>query len=199
MTIAHRLVHGAPRMVSILLFDDVEVLDFAGPYEVFRLASTNERPLCHVRTHAATGLVTCSGGLRVHRDAALGDALGADLIVVPGGPGARTKNGNREVIDLVRRARGKTAIASICTGSFLLARAGVLDNGPATTHPVRFTEFSEEFPQIQLRAAKIVDNGDVITAGGISSGIDLGLYIVERWFGTVVRRGVATRLDGPWS
>jgi transcriptional regulator GlxA family with amidase domain len=186
------------RSVAIVVFDGVEVLDFAGPYEVCSLAARDGRLLCRVRTHAATPTITCMGGLRVQRDAPLSDALDADAIIVPGGPGARKGNANQPVIDLIQRAMERTLIASVCTGSFLLARAGVLGRGPATTHPLRFDEFRAEFPHIELVEQKIVDRGEIISAGGISSGIDLALYIVERWFGSPVRRDVATRLDGPW-
>ena len=188
------------RDVLLLLFDDVEVLDFAGPYEVFSLVETDDaRPLCRIRTVAATAVVSCKGGLRVRVDRDLDDAPPADALIVPGGPGARDKERSRPLVEfLVERARTIPLIASVCTGSFLLARSGLLDGGPATTHSRRFQEFATEFPHLRLQASKIVDRGHIITAGGVSSGIDLALHIVKRWFGVAQRNAVARRLEGPW-
>jgi putative intracellular protease/amidase/ribosomal protein S18 acetylase RimI-like enzyme len=189
------------RRVLILMFDRVEVLDFAGPHEVFSLATgkSGER-LCSVETVGVRSQVTCTGGLTVSVDFGLAECPAADLLVVPGGPGARIPDpGHSELVSFLTVAPQKfPLITSVCTGSFLLARAGLLAGLSATTHPDRMDEFRAEFPRISLQSDKIVDHPALITAGGISSGIDLALHVLERWFGCDCRAEVARRLDGAW-
>jgi putative intracellular protease/amidase/GNAT superfamily N-acetyltransferase len=192
---------GASRRVLILMFDRVEVLDFAGPYEVFSLATDRSgKNLCSVQTIGTAPEVTCVGGLKVKVDSTIAELPAADLLIVPGGPGARIPGkGHEEIISFLSSSQPRIPlIASVCTGSFLLARAGLLAGRDATTHPDRVGEFRKEFATISLRGDKIVDRGSLITSGGISSGIDLALYILEKWFGGDCRADVAHRLDGPW-
>lgn len=188
------------RDVLILLFNGVDVLDFAGPYEVFSLVESEDgRPLCRVRTAAPTAVIECRGGLRVSADYVLDNVPRSDVLVVPGGPGARTRVASDAIVNFLQKAAPEAPlIASVCTGAFVLARARLLGQGPATTHSRRFAEFSAEFPEVRLERKKIVEAGKVITAAGISSGIDLALHIVKRWFGVSQRDAVAQRLEGPW-
>ncbi len=191
----------SPRRVLILMFDRVEVLDFAGPYEVFSLATDGSgNRLCSVETVGSTPEISCIGGLKVKVDYSIADAPAAGLLIVPGGPGARIPgDGYQEIVSFLSSSRLRIPlVASVCTGSFLLARAGLLDGLDATTHPDRAADFRRAFPTVNLVADKIVDGGSLITSGGISSGIDLGLYILEKWFGPECRADVARRLDGPW-
>lgn len=103
------------------------------------------------------------------------------------------------LLEFLRRVRTETKlIASVCTGSFLLARAGLLSGKRATTHTQRLDQFAKEFPEVNVERAKIVDEGDIITAAGVSSGIDLALFLLERWFGPDARAREARRLEGPW-
>ncbi|MBI3466926.1 MAG: DJ-1/PfpI family protein [Planctomycetes bacterium] len=188
-------------VVALLLFDDVEVLDFAGPYEVFAGArDLAAAPLARVFTVAERGEARCHGGLRVIADATFQTCPAFDALVVPGGPGARERrDGQTALIEFIQ-ARKPTAklIGSVCTGVFLLGRAGLLKGRRATTHSNRLELFAKEFPDANVVAEKLVDEGDVITAGGISSGIDLALYLLDRWFGRTARDREARRLDGPW-
>jgi transcriptional regulator GlxA family with amidase domain len=188
------------RDVLFLLFNGVDVLDFAGPYEVFSLVESEDgRSLCRIRTAAPTAVVQCRGGLRVGADYVLDNAPSADALIVPGGPSARAQEASGAIVEFLQEAAAEAPlVASVCTGAFVLARAGLLGQGPATTHSLRFAEFSAEFPDVRLEPKKIVDTGKVITAAGISSGIDLALHIVKRWFGVSQRNAVAHRLEGPW-
>ena len=188
--------------VGILLFDEVEVLDFAGPYEVFSEAA-DERgaKYCSVVTVALEREVCCRGGLGVRAQATVAECPPLDLLVVPGGPGTRA--GGAPLDELAaflrqQRARGAT-LASVCTGAFLLARAGLLDGRSATTHHRWLERLSAAYPAVRVLTQKVVDEGDVITAGGITSGIDLSLYLLERWFGPEARAREARRLEGPWT
>lgn len=189
-------------VAGILLFDDVEVLDFAGPYEVLVAARPSEaNPYFDVVTVAELLDLTCWGGLKVTADHTFATCPKLDILVVPGGPGARLNlpDLQRAPIEFIRQRRGELdALASVCTGSFVLGRAGMLDGVRATTHTLRIDLFRGEFPAIDVVHEKIVDLGSIITAGGVSSGIDLALHLLERCFGTDARRREAARLDGPW-
>src|SRR2546427_10850919 len=169
-----RFKHKRP-IIAMLLFDGVEVLDFAGPYEVFAGARDESgEPYTKVFTAAAQPEVRCHGGLRGMPDASFQKCPDFDVLVVPGGPGAREKRETQQpILQFIRQQKGKSKqIASVCTGSFLLARAGLLDGRRATTHSNRLEQFANEFAAVRVEKAKIIDEHDVITAGGVSSGID---------------------------
>jgi len=185
---------------AVLLFDHVEVLDFAGPFEVLSCAEDEKgAPLFDCRLLAAEPWVNCRGGLLVQSQGDLAEALECGLVVAPGGPGARTAHGQPAVQEACRdAAKAGAVVASVCTGSFLLARAGLLDGKTATTHAFRLKEFGERFPLVKAVDQKVVDQGDILTAGGVASGIDLCLHLLERFFGPEARKREARRLQGPW-
>jgi transcriptional regulator GlxA family with amidase domain len=190
-------------LVGILLYDDVEVLDFAGPYEVLSATSAPDGvPYARVLTLASRPEVRCRGGLRVVVDATLEGCPPLDALVVPGGPGADdpTDEQAEHLLPFLRARRPTTTtIASVCTGAFLLARAGLLAGRRATTHSEALGALRAEFPELDVVAAKVVDEGDLLTAAGVSSGIDLALHLLERWHGPVARARAARGLDGSWS
>ncbi|MGE0058935.1 MAG: DJ-1/PfpI family protein [Dehalococcoidia bacterium] len=189
-------------LAGIMLFDDVEVLDFAGPYEVLVAARRSEQdPYFEVVTIAERREVTCWGGLQVIADHTFQTCPELDFLIVPGGPGAREKRPEVQAAPIAflgERLEELGALASVCTGAFLLGRAGILDGRRATTHPRRLELFRSEFPHVDLVQEKVVDLGALITAGGVSSGIDLALHLLGREFGPEARANEATRLDGPW-
>ncbi len=193
---------GPRPLVGILLFDDVEVLDFAGPYEV--CSGTRDpagNPYVNVVTVGPAPEVHCRGGLRVRPDHGFDDCPPLDALVVPGGPGAddRTPLQDALILPFLRqRAESTATVASVCTGAFLLGRAGLLDGRHATTHTAALGALRREFPDVEVVAEKVVDEGSVLTAAGVSSGIDLALHLFERWFGPEARARAATGLDGPW-
>jgi transcriptional regulator GlxA family with amidase domain len=186
--------------VGILLYPDVEVLDFAGPYEV--LACSRDIHSGHrfnVKTIAPEPEITCFGGLRVSADLTFEAQPELDIFLVPGGPGAREPYNPQILNDFIReQAQRSKLVASVCTGTFLLARAGLLDGKVVTTHPRRMEAFRHEFPEVRVIEKKIVEQGDIVTAGGVSSGIDLALLLLERYCGDKARNREAIRLDGPW-
>jgi len=190
-------------LVGILLFDDVEVLDFAGPYEVCS-GTLDEagRPYVAVVTVGTGPEVRCRGGLRVRPDHTPADCPALDALIVPGGPSAddRTPVQDSLILPFLReRAATTTTIASVCTGAFLLARAGLLDGRGATTNTGALEALRREFPTLDVLDAKVVDEGAILTSSGVSSGIDLMLHLFERWFGAEVRGRAARALEGPWS
>lgn len=186
--------------VGILLFDDVEVLDFAGPYEVFAGARDAEgQPYFRPVTLAEKPEVRCVGGLRVLVDATLDACPHLEMLIVPGGPGAREMTEQDRAVNFVREQASRVSlVASVCTGSFILARAGLLDGRSATTHSARLAAFQAAFPRVNAVAGKIVEDGNVTTAAGVSSGIDLALYLLGRRFGPEARAREAKMLEGPW-
>lgn len=199
---AHVADHPKP-LVGILLFDDVEVLDFAGPYEVCSgTLDENGATYTTVVTVGTAEQVRCRGGLRVSVDHTLDECPPLDALIVPGGPSAddRTPEQDRSILPFLReRAPTTETVASVCTGAFLLARAGLLEGRQATTNTGALEALRREFPELDVVDAKVVDEGAILTASGVSSGIDLMLHLFERWFGPEARRRAARGLDGPWT
>ena len=179
-----------PRRVGIVIFNDVEDLDFVGPLEVFGTAAelfpeAFARPLT-VAKHADPPVRT-HYGLQVVPHASLATAPPFDLLIVPGGQGTRHPSviGDPGLLDwLARAAREAEMAASVCTGAFLLAAAGVLRDQPATTHELSLARLAETHPDLEVRRdVRWADEGSVITSGGVSAGIDMSLHLVRRVLG----------------
>lgn len=197
-----------PMAVGILIFDGVEVLDFAGPYEVFsrtRLTPgiesrrTDESAPFRVFTVAARAdPVVATGGLRVLPDFTLGSAPRIDILVVPGGFGTRPMLGDQPMLDWVRRAAAEAVrVTSVCTGSLVLARAGLLEGRRATTHWGALATLAEIDPTIRVdAAARVVEDG-VVTSAGVSAGIDMAFAVVEALHGRGVADETAHYMDYP--
>ncbi|MCA9130182.1 MAG: DJ-1/PfpI family protein [Planctomycetales bacterium] len=184
--------------VAILIFDDIEILDFCGPYEVFSVANRDAKyQLFNVYTVAKTNFITARGGLTVRRHFGLSDSPQADLLLVPGGVGVRALLDDSSVIEWVAR---QSAVArhtvSVCTGALLLGRCGLLDGRPVTTHHRCFDELSRIAPRAQIRKnCRFVDDGRLMTSAGISAGIDMSLHIVGRLVGPEIAAEVAGRME----
>jgi len=203
------MAEGALREVGILIFDGVEVLDFCGPFEVFSVARRlgehgDEQKLFNVRTIAeARRTVRCTGGLLVEPHLAIddGDAdTHFDILVVPGGQGTRRERLNGPLLDWIAAQDRRTELTtSVCTGAFLLAERGILDGKAATTHWASVEWMREQYPQIAMRAdTRYVDEGRVVTAAGISAGIDMSLHVVARLHGDEAARFTARRMEYEW-
>jgi transcriptional regulator GlxA family with amidase domain len=185
--------------VAFAVFPGAEELDLVGPWEALALARDyGERELDLYTAAITREPVRLRGGLRVVPDHAFGSEPAADAIVVPGGPGTRDEAAWKPVVAWVAARRATPLLASVCTGSFVLARAGVLDGRAATTHYARLRELREQHPAVHVvDDRRVVDEGDVITAGGVTSGIDLGLHLVARWFGDELAARVAEVMEYP--
>ena len=191
------------RRVAILLFDDVEVLDFAGPFEVFGVArSSSGEPAFDVTTVAlASGAVTARNGLRVlpgFTPASLGHA---DILVIPGGYGTRREMKRAAVLDYIQSAsRSAELTLSVCTGALLLGAAGLLDGRAATTHWAAIGELEAlDSGALILPAARVVDNGLLVVCAGVSAGIDGALHVVERLLGRAQAVAAAREMDYDWT
>ena len=188
---------------AVLLFEGFEELDALGPYDVLRTASDEGAPLDSV-TQVTVGpaeLVTASKGTRVTPHGRLDAAEPPDYLVVPGGgwvaradTGARAAAERGVVPEAIANCHATgTTVASVCTGAMLLARAGLLEGRPAVTHGSATTDL--EATDARVVDARVVDDGDVLTAGGVTAGIDLALWLVEREWGETVADAVEKTLE----
>lgn len=177
--------------VGILLFDQVEILDFTGPYEVFGLAvhdryKPTERSLFNVTTISESGsLITTMSNLKVTPDYSLAIAPAYDLLVIPGGPGVRKALLNEALVNWVRARSDDTPwITSVCTGALLLAQAGLLDGKKATTHIDSIERMRTQYPAIDvIDGVKYVDEDRIVTSAGVANGMHMSLHMVDRLAG----------------
>jgi len=192
--------------VGILIFDDVEVLDFCGPFEVFSVARpvgehSDEHKLFTVVTIAGEDrIITCRGGLLVKPHATIENHLPLDILVIPGGQGTRRERHNQRLLDWIAAQDQCTNLTtSVCTGAFLLAESGLLNNHRATTHWNSVEWMRSTYPMIEILAdVRVVDEGHIITSAGISAGIDMSLRVVPRLYGMDVAAWTARRMEYDW-
>ncbi len=183
---------------EILIYDHFEELDAIGPYEVLAKAGFEPRMVTaahSTRVEAANGLVVVPHGRLSDR---------VDLLVVPGGPWtkrrargtwAEVQRGALAPVIAARHAGGAT-VASVCTGVFLLAAGGLLDGRPATTHWEDLDDLEQTAANV-IRDARVVDDGDIVTAAGVASGIDMALWLTEKRFGPEIAERTARAIEHP--
>jgi transcriptional regulator GlxA family with amidase domain len=196
-----------PRTVGILIFDDVEVLDFAGPFEVFASArptdpaSGLERLFQPLIVAEAQRTITCRGGLLVQPHHTLADHPPLDIIVIPGGQGTRRERLNAPVLDWIVAQNQRTEVTtSVCTGAFLLAERGLLDGLRATTHWGSVSWMREQDPAVRMvDDERFVDEGHIVTSAGVSAGIDMALHVVARLHGEPTAAATARSMEYAWT
>jgi transcriptional regulator GlxA family with amidase domain len=192
------------RQVGVLLFPEVELLDYCGPLEVFTVAARLlERPIpsLHVFTIAEReGPLKTRAGSRVLPDYTLESHPRIDILVVPGGWGTRREVDNAQLISWIGGVMATAQItASVCTGVFLLARTGRLGRREVTTHWASLDRLATDFPELIVASGvRWVDTGDVVTSAGISAGIDMSLHLVARLFGDDLARRTARQMEYEW-
>jgi transcriptional regulator GlxA family with amidase domain len=191
------------RTLAILIFDDVEVLDFCGPFEVFSVANRfASAPAFNVLTVAEKSkAVITRGGMSVNPHSSIADLPRPEMFLIPGGQGTRSQMHNLALIDWIKNA-SETAemILSVCTGALLLGKAGLLDGLETTTHHSAFDLLRQTAPKATCRTdQRYVDNGRVICSAGIAAGIDMSLYVVERLLGQEVAAQTARQMEYPWA
>jgi transcriptional regulator GlxA family with amidase domain len=190
------------RNLAILIFEDVEVLDFCGPFEVFSVANAfTDPPAFHVFTVAERpGPVLTRGGLSVNPLHRLADCPRPDLLLVPGGQGTRREMNNAVLTDWIKaRSQEAELVLSVCTGALLLAKAGLLDGLEATTHHGAIDLLRQTAPKATVHAdRRFVDNGRVVCSAGIAAGIDMSLHVVARLLGPEVAEKTARQMEYPW-
>lgn len=196
----------SPTTVGILIFEDVEVLDFCGPYEAFSVTTplgeqSDESKLFKVHVIAETSdIVHCRNGLRVQPDHPIANHPPLDIILIPGGRGTRTQISNQPVLDWVaEQAANVSLTTSVCTGAFLLAATGLLDGKSATTHWGSIDWLRDNYPSITVRDdQRWVDEGNIVTSAGVSAGIDMSLHVIERLHGRPVAVQTARHMEYDW-
>jgi transcriptional regulator GlxA family with amidase domain len=195
------------RTVGIYVFDGMEVLDFAGPFEVFASAThvqsrlhPGSEPAFQIVTIAGRpGTVEAHGGLVIQPGCDISRHPHVDILIVPGGK-VSAETCREEVISWVREtARGASIAASVCSGAFFLARAGLLDGRSATTHWADVDDLARDHPRVSVqRDKRWVDLGEIVTSAGVSAGIDMSLHLVCRLLGTELAEQTARNMEYQW-
>lgn len=187
------------KTVAILVFDEVEVLDFAGPFEVFAVADElRSHSVFNVVTVAPrTGVVRARNGLNIVPHYDLDACPPSHVLVVPGGFGTRALLGNPVVVEWIRRrAHAAEATMSVCTGALLLAKAGLLDGLRVTTHHEAVDALRSLAPNATVDPSeRFHDNGRILTSAGISAGIDCSLHLVGRLLGKAASSETAAYME----
>jgi len=181
------------RAVAFLAFPRLTLLDLIGPYDALRRVRSHGRDLA-IELFGPADEVTDEGGLTL-RCRPLGDLSAFDLLVVPGGLGVDALLSDERLVGWIRGWGEERPIASVCSGSLLLGAAGHLHGIRATTHPLR-VEALRAYCEVET-SQRVVDAGRVITAGGVSCGIDLGLHLVRRFFGEDLAEAIRRQMVLP--
>ncbi len=190
--------------VGILIFNNIELLDFAGPFEVFSVTGElSGYTLCRTFTVEEYGeTITTVNGLRVIPDFHFNNSPEIDILVIPGGAGSRDASERESVIKWVLQRNERSGITfSVCSGSRILGRAGLLDNIEYTTHHEVADEMTGIAPRgILVRGRRFTESGKIMTSAGISAGIDLSLYIVEKLWGNDIMEKTKIYMEyGDWN
>ena len=197
----------SPRRIGILMFDGVEALDFAGPFEVFTTATRMQARLApeaaapfEVRTVSHHGgTVKARAGLVVQVDHAFADAPAFDVLLVPGGVVDEALACDATRAWIARVAPGCEIVASVCTGAFLLAAAGVTGDAPLTTHWEDLADLRAAQPALTVvDGVRWVEHGRIVSSAGIAAGIDMSLHLVERLAGRALAERTARQMDVRW-
>lgn len=197
--------------VAVLIFNDVEVLDFAGPFEVFSITGKrdNSSPF-NVYTVAETTPILARNALSINPHFTLDNCPPPDILIVPGGGGyrpdgtpfgTRKEIDNQPLLDWIKRCSQSTEkLLSVCTGALLLAKIGVLEGMVATTHQGAIAQLTEMLSPEQVHPeARIADNGQIVLSGGISAGIDMSLYVVAQLLGMEQALETAAYMEYDWN
>lgn len=188
------------RTLGIVIFNDVEVLDFTGPFEVFSVTNEiNNNELFDVKLISVDGeLITAKNGLKIVADCSIKNIHHLDIVLIPGGQGARPLVNNQEFITWVQSVSKKSELVlSVCTGALVLAKAGLLEGLKATTHHQAYDELRELVNDTEITedGLRYIDNGKVITSGGISAGIDMSFHVIDRLIGIEISEKTANYME----
>ena len=175
---------------AIYLFDDVEALDFTGPFEVFSVTdelSEYQRLNVYTVAREEKPIIT-RNGLSVNPHYSIANAPKPDILIIPGGDGARSVLGQEDVLSWILSSAGTAEkVLSVCSGAIILAKIGLLKGLKATTHHQVFDVLESLAPDtVIIKGQRFVDNGKIITSAGISAGIDMSLHVIEQLFGAEV-------------
>lgn len=185
------------KRIAFLVFPGLTLLDLIGAYDSLRrVASMGIDPEVTHRFIGTHSEIVDDTGFKFTPDGVYADLAAFDLLYVPGGFGTRRLLGDDWCIEYLKKWGAARPIASVCTGALLLGKAGYLHGKRATTHHNAF-ELLAPYCREVVRDQRIVDEGNVITAGGVSAALDLGLYLVERFWGKEARERIARQMEYP--
>ena len=189
--------------IGILIFNDIELLDFAGPYEVFSVTNElNNYNLCKTFTiEEQNRTIESVNGLKIIPDYSFKNCPKIDILVIPGGVGTKALLEQQKVLKWVRERYDETELTfSVCSGTRILGKIGLLNNVKYTTHHEIMKDMNQIAPGgIIVSGKKFIDNGKLLTSAGISAGIDLSLYLVEKMFGKEIRERTQRYMEyGDW-
>lgn len=191
------------RNVGIMVFEEIEVLDFAGPFEVFNVtAELNDPAPFNVYTVAETHApVKTRGKLNINPNYSIYSMPKTDILIIPGGAGSRALVHKPHVIAWLQTQFEQVEfLASVCTGAIPLGKAGLLDGLRVTTHHENLDELRQYVSEdTVIEAKRYVDNGDILTSGGISAGIDMSLYLVQKLLGDDVLAKTMKEMEYTWT
>jgi putative intracellular protease/amidase/YHS domain-containing protein len=181
--------------VAFLISEGAVMIDFTGPWEVFQdvmIPGRADHPFRLYTVSESTSPIHASGGMKIVPDYTFGNAPAPKIIVIPA-----QSQPSEATLEWIRKSTKSTDVTmSVCTGAFVLAKTGLLSGKAATTYHGAFVSFATQFPDIHLkRGARFVEDENLATAGGLSSGIDLALRVVERYFGREVAAKTAYNLE----
>ncbi|CAI6025082.1 Isonitrile hydratase [Paenibacillus sp. JJ-100] len=189
------------RNVAVFIFEQVEPLDFAGPFEVF-ISGSNRGQDFNVYTVAETeNAIKALGGLSINPAYTIHNCPNPDILVIPGGWGSRTEMNNETITSWIREVSNEVEIIlSVCTGALILAKAQLLDGLKVTTNRLAVKELKDVVPASTeiIEDIRYVDNGKMILSAGISAGMDAALYVVERLLGEDRARKTAELMEYDW-
>lgn len=191
----------AKLQLGLLAFPDMEVLDFAGPFEVFSVANQlSDYSLLDIRLIGLDkNLVTAKNGLKIMPDCSMDAIAKLDILIIPGGDGSKAllthEAGMTWIDSIIPQAQ---IVATVCSGARILAQLGYLRNQTFTTHASVFDDVLSIEPTAQaLKDARFVDHGKIMTAAGVAAGIDLSLHMVEKLFGTMLKEETERYMEYP--
>ncbi|HWR42262.1 DJ-1/PfpI family protein [Sporomusa sp.] len=182
--------------VGILIFPQVEELDFVAPFEVLSYINKIEPNSTRVLLVSEKAeVITAFNGMKVVPDHSFDTCPELDILVVPGGKGRLDAMHNPTIKEfLLNQSKHTQYITSVCTGAFLLAEAGLLTGKKATTYHTAFEEL-QAYPDVTVKKAKVIQDGNIITSAGVSSGLELGFFIIKILFGSIAAKEVANRIE----
>jgi transcriptional regulator GlxA family with amidase domain len=189
--------------IGIYIYDQAEVLDFSGPFEVFSTSSRINRsggPFSVFLVGETGATVTARGGFSVNPTFGFHDHPHIDLLIVAGGVYTEEIKKIKVLNWVASTAKKAKLVASVCTGAFLLAEAGVLSNQNVTTHWEDIPDLQKNYPSLHVHANKRwVDEGDVVTSAGISAGIDMSLHIISKLHSRELAEKTAKQMEFDWT
>lgn len=192
-----------PSTIGILIFDDAEELDFVGPWEVFTASNEvrghlkDATPLDHVLMVSQNGgTIKCAKGMRVIADHSFADCPPIDVLLIPGGQGTRREVDNPVILEWIAETAAKCAwVTSVCTGSLLLTEAGPAAGKRVTTHWGFVDQLTARNKATVLKNVRYVQDGNVVTAAGVSAGIDMALWLTGQMHGVAHARATQRLME----